>query len=1391
MKDKTYFIGLDIGSNSVGWAITDSQGKLMRVKGKTGIGARLFKDGHTAADRRKFRTTRRRLNRRKWRLKLLDQIFSPHLAQVDDTFLARLKESNISPKDDNKKYKGSLLFPNGNEGEFYKNYPTIYHLRNHLMKSDKKADLREIYLAIHHIVKYRGNFLNNTPTSRFNVSQLDLEKTFSELNKLYEKILLDDSYKIKVDNYSKLKALLLDENIKKSDKKKSLSSLYSKSKHKELESRNRKITTQISNALLGYKVNWSIILDLDIDDIDSFSFNDADIDGKIPTLFSEVDENRQAIVEYLNDLYSQITLAQIVPDGDTLSESMIKKYNQHDADLDSDLENINKNPGLLRKLINSIKDPNKKQNLKDAYSNYINNNMIKSDKKLNLSVQESFYKQVKKNLDDSKISQQIFNEIDAEKFMPKQRTSQNGVIPYQLHQLELDQIIKHQSKFYPWLAELNPNEKRRSKAKYKLDELIAFKIPYYVGPLITSKDQKKSAQHQFAWMVRKEEGNITPWNFDQKVDRNKSANRFIKRMTTKDTYLIGEDVLPAESLIYEKYEVLNELNNIKAEGRKLTVGQKQKVYQELFMDHKKVTIEELKNNLISGFAFLPEIKGLSDSKYFNSNLGTYLDFKKIFGSEIDRPKHQTDFEKIIEWSTIFEDRSIYKEKLQTLNWLTEEQINKLVQKRYRGWGRLSKKLLTDIKNSNGKSIMDELWSNPKNPNFMQVISEPDFAKQINNHNENQIQVTGMEDILEDAYTSPQNKKAIRQVMKVVDDIQKAMHNVAPAAISIEFSRSPDQYPRRTQSRQKQIENIYKKATKEIVNSDLMNELKKCKRSDSKRRLSDKLYLYFIQLGRDIYTGLPIDIDELYNYDIDHILPQAFIKDDSLSNRVLTAKPINNAKSNNFPIRVFGTKWVDKWKSLANHGLISERKLNNLLTDPDKMKEGAMKGFIHRQLVETRQVIKLTANILGDKYKNNDTKIIEIPAKLNSQMRKDFGLIKNREINDYHHAVDAYLTVFLGRFLYLTYPKLRRYFVYGDFKKLTSGTLKMRSFNFLNKLESTKEDYKKIIDQDTNEVIWDKNKDIDYIKRIYNFKFMLITHEVKTHNDAFYGETIYKAKDTKNKNKIPIKNNKPTNIYGGFIKSNDSYMSIIKIRNNKSETVCKTVGIPLRFINRLKIAETISREKYLEELKIIISEQLSKGRKSKVPLDSFRILLDKVLFDQLIIDGPCKELLGTATYLRNAKELVLSPDSVKSLANYKQLLKDDLTRRNSLTDEQESQQYIKVYEDIVDKVNKFMPLYDINKFRDKLDKGKVQFSKLPNNNKFNGNKKISSGKREIIDEILNGLHDNATFGDLKEIGFSTPFGKMQVSSGVKLSPNAIICYQSPTGLFERRVAIKDL
>lgn len=65
---KGYFLGLDIGTDSVGWAVTDTDYKLCKCNGKALWGVRLFESANTAEERRTFRTARRRLERRKQRI---------------------------------------------------------------------------------------------------------------------------------------------------------------------------------------------------------------------------------------------------------------------------------------------------------------------------------------------------------------------------------------------------------------------------------------------------------------------------------------------------------------------------------------------------------------------------------------------------------------------------------------------------------------------------------------------------------------------------------------------------------------------------------------------------------------------------------------------------------------------------------------------------------------------------------------------------------------------------------------------------------------------------------------------------------------------------------------------------------------------------------------------------------------------------------------------------------------------------------------------------------------------------------------------------------------------------------------------------------------------------
>ncbi len=256
-----------------------------------------------------------------------------------------------------------------------------------------------------------------------------------------------------------------------------------------------------------------------------------------------------------------------------------------------------------------------------------------------------------------------------------------------------------------------------------------------------------------------------------------------------------------------------------------------------------------------------------------------------------------DLEHIIEWSTVFEDKSIYAAKLKTIDWLNVEQIKALSNLRYQGWGRLSHKLLTGLHDKNGQNIMEKLWDSQKN--FMQIVKEPDFKAAIEKENQSVVKATDTEDILADAYTSPANKKAIRQVIRVADDIVKAASGKAPSQFAIEFARESEKNPKLSQIRgsklRKSYEKVFENSANKLVDVSLKEELDNSIKS--RKLVRDKYFLYFMQGGRDAYTGERINIDEVdTKYQIDHILPQSFIKDDSFNNRVLTLAKINNEKS---------------------------------------------------------------------------------------------------------------------------------------------------------------------------------------------------------------------------------------------------------------------------------------------------------------------------------------------------------------------------------------------------------------------------------------------------------------------------------------------------------------
>lgn len=81
------YVGIDMGTNSVGMAVTDENYNLYRIKGKDFWCSRLFTEANTAVERRTNRISRRRRQRETARQGILRELFSDAINQVDEGYL--------------------------------------------------------------------------------------------------------------------------------------------------------------------------------------------------------------------------------------------------------------------------------------------------------------------------------------------------------------------------------------------------------------------------------------------------------------------------------------------------------------------------------------------------------------------------------------------------------------------------------------------------------------------------------------------------------------------------------------------------------------------------------------------------------------------------------------------------------------------------------------------------------------------------------------------------------------------------------------------------------------------------------------------------------------------------------------------------------------------------------------------------------------------------------------------------------------------------------------------------------------------------------------------------------------------------------------------------------
>lgn len=1194
-----YYIGVDIGTNSVGWAVIDENGYLLN-KGKHHLwGSRLFDQAQTAQNRRNYRSSRRRYNKRKERIRLLQMIMSDMVLEVDSSFFIRLEKTTFLDKEDKKailkdNYKMNYnLFcdEDYNDKDYFKVYPTIYHLRKKLCESDEKADPRLIYLALHHIVKYRGNFLYEGQELHLEPSnkEEDLKILFDILGKNNDTV-----YDISEEQIQFILKTVV-ENISKTAKVDECMSQL------KLNSEDKKIVKEFMRGLVGNKFNVSKLYmheDLQFDDEDlKLQFSDKSYEEKIME-YENVLEEKMEFIDLMQRFYSRIELSKIVGSDSqhaSISGAMVNIYESHREDLRTLKEVMLK---IGKKEYDEMFKPTSKNVVN--YYNYVNPVACSGDKT------DGFYKYVKKAIEKSDDSRkdEILQKIANETYMLKQTSKNNAYIPYQMQKDELIKILDHQEKYYPVLKE----------NRDKIISILEFRIPYYYGPLDGNK--------QFGWLIKKkgkENERILPWNHQEIVDVQETAAQFIKKLTNYCTYLPIEKVMPQKSLTCSMYEVLSEVNKIRIDGKLLSIDTKNRLIEDLFFKRKTVKEKDLINWLKQNQLTVGEITGYQKEKAFSSSLAPWIDFKEIF-DEINDSNYDL-IEKIIEDMTIFNEGSILKERLKKAYNLNQNKVKKIMKLKYSGWSRLSKKLINGIRADNkfgsSVSILDVMKES--HMALMEIINDQDLGFKQIIEKENFKNETGSfeyEDI-ENLAGSPALKRGIWQTLQVIEEIKNYMGH-EPKNIYIEFARE-EQEKVRTTTRVKKLKSIYNdiKNQLDVHGKEVYSNLNK---QDEKSSIEKRLYLYYTQLGKCMYSGESLDIDKLSDYEIDHIFPRTLTSDDSLDNLVLVKKKENQRKLDDLvlPLEI-RNKMEVFWKKLYDNGLITQTKYYRLMRD--EFRRDQIDKFINRQLVETRQIIKHVANIIENHYE--DTKVFTVRANLSHEFREKYGIYKNRNVNDFHHAHDAYIACIIGRYIQIRFPGLEAKYVYGQYMqnvKKTKNNIDKENHGFI--INSMKYE---CIDEDTGEVIWNPERILDYIK-CFNYRDVYITKKLDTNNRELFNVTILpndkNSEKGKTKATIPV-NKLRSNVrkYGGFSGLQSDIVAIEGKKGKKIDRRLINLPILLRYVSIEDQCKYIMENNKYSDVKII----------------------KKIKKNQLIeIDGICY-YLKSADELDTAYQLILSRD----------------------------------------------------------------------------------------------------------------------------------------------------
>lgn len=556
-------------------------------------------------------------------------------------------------------------------------------------------------------------------------------------------------------------------------------------------------------------------------------------------------------------------------------------------------------------------------------------------------------------------------------------------------------------------------------------------------------------------------GANSPTQYGRYLSLNAEPIDLIEKMRGKCSIYKNELRAPLNSYTYCLYNLLNDLNNLNIDGKKITSEQKQTIISDYINKGNKVSLKVICK--VCGIKEVDKISGYRIDKSDNPLFSEFKGYNAI-RRVIEKNNFSTSIlknidvlDKIID---ILTETKIIEERIERINKIIcDEALSIELSKisTVSQYGYLSYKAL--------KLFINEMENSTDNQ--MQISSRLNLQKEYNQLLENKKNIPYNSDDI----TNPVVKRAQHEAIKVINKVRKEYGELESIVIEMAREKNSKEEKKAYEKAQKRLENLNKDLAKYVADGRLTTKLR------TKLRLAEE------QNWKCAYTQEKIDLNVLlsdeYAYEIDHILPISLSYDDSFNNKVLVTSKANQDKSQRTPFEYFshglGNISFEQFTEivLSNPNYKNKErkaKIDNLLFKGDLLNPSDQEKFIHRNLVDTRFATRNILNELQKYYKANNisTKVFTIRGSITDQFRKKANLEKNRNVYK-HHAIDALILASIRNNRALT-------------RKLDNASRKER---YNPNAYEYKKDY--IVNKETGELIWETIFDEPTMKIVKQIK----------------------------------------------------------------------------------------------------------------------------------------------------------------------------------------------------------------------------------------------------------------------------------------------------------------